>query len=109
MKEALEPNYECMGITCADIGGLLMADSTSVYRTGFAAGCTTTVDGYQPTGLRYEHDVVGDYPLSGQGADDLSDGAIAGIVIGSVIGAAILIALVVYFVKKNKAESDLPK
>ena len=36
-------------------------------------------------------------------------GEIAGIVIGSVIGAAILIALVVYFVKKNEDESDLPK
>lgn len=66
------------------------------------------MDGYQPTGLRHEHDIVGDYP-QGQSTDDLSDGEIAGIVIGSVIGAAILIALVVYFVKKNKDESDLPK
>ena len=30
-------------------------------------------DGYQPTGLRHEHDIVGDYP-QGQSTDDLSDG-----------------------------------
>ena len=28
---------------CADIGGLVMEDPTTAYRTGFAAGCTTTV------------------------------------------------------------------
>lgn len=114
VKEALESNYECMGITCADIGGLLMTDSTSVYRTGFAAGCTTTADGYMPTGLRTNHEIVGDYPssLGPQGTgddDDLSDGAIAGIVIGSVVGAALLIGICVFLVKKHQGASDLPK
>jgi len=114
VKEALEANYQCMGITCADIGGWLMADSTSLYRTGFAAGCTTTADGYMPTGLRTNHEIVGDYPSSlgpqGTGDDDgLSDGAIAGIVIGSVVGAALIIGIIVFLVKKNQGASDLPK
>merc|ERR1719236_100427 len=99
VKEAIERNYDCMAVTCAQIGGWLSESGTPLYRAGFAEGCTTTLDGYTPTGFKTTHSVTGDYPsnLGPQTTDDddddggLSDGAIAGIVVGSVVGAALLI------------------
>ena len=58
VKQALESNYACMGITCADIGGYKDGDA---YRTGFAAGCTTDQPDYTPTGMSAMHDTYGRY------------------------------------------------
>merc|ERR1719265_2651041 len=44
VKQAFESNYACMGITCADIGGLLEG---SAYFEG-AAPCVGTITGYEP-------------------------------------------------------------
>jgi len=116
VKEAIERNYGCMGLTCAQIGGWLSESGTPLYRAGFAEGCTTTLDGYTPTGFKTTHSVTGDYPsdLGPQKTDDdddsgLSDGAIAGIVVGSVVGAALLIGIVIFVVKSKGSGSDLPK
>lgn len=41
VKTAVEGNYACMGVTCAQIGGY---QKDGAYKAGFAAGCTTLKD-----------------------------------------------------------------
>merc|ERR1719271_113487 len=43
VKSALEANYACMNITCADVGGYV--DSDGAYRAGFSADCTAAAGG----------------------------------------------------------------
>merc|ERR1719386_97208 len=44
VKQAFQSNYACMGITCADIGGIMEG---GVYLEG-AAPCVGTITGYEP-------------------------------------------------------------
>jgi hypothetical protein len=44
VKQAFESTYECMGITCADVGGLWLAED---YHEG-AAPCYEKIVGYEP-------------------------------------------------------------
>lgn len=62
LKEKLESVYSCMGISCSQIGGLVVADSTEYY------------EGFEPCG---------------DSSNKLDDAAIAGIVIGVVAVLAI--------------------
>jgi hypothetical protein len=68
VKEALERNYKCMGISCADVGGLW------------------TVDGYAPGAKP-----CGNGASGANSGDDNQAGVIAGSIIGVSIGLGLLI------------------
>jgi Low iron-inducible periplasmic protein len=70
VKRAFEDTYSCMGITCADVGGV-----------------------YDTTTQSYSE---GASPCEGSGSDG---GSKAGLAIGLSVGALIVVALVILFVK----------
>jgi hypothetical protein len=79
VKEAFERNYPCLGITCADVGGLWNSGLVDYYD-----GAAPCVDA-----------------STSDDDDSLSAGGIAGIAIGAGI-AALLIALVAYMAIREK-------
>jgi len=72
VKAAFERNYECLGVTCANIGGY---SKDGVYKAGFGAGCTTT---------------------------GLSTGALIGIIVGAVAVVALVGVVVFLQLKGKK-------
>ena len=80
VKTAFERNYACLGITCADVGGLWNSGLIDYYD-----GATPCVDS----------------STSDDDDDSLSSGAIAGIAVGAGI-AALLLGVVTYMAIREK-------
>ncbi|CBN77422.1 conserved unknown protein [Ectocarpus siliculosus] len=88
IKTQLETVYSCMGITCAQVGGLL--DDTGAYYTDFEPcddGSLASIDRSSDSGL--------------------DDGGIAGVTIGVIAAAAIGVAAVVLFKKRRKGAATV--
>eukprot|EP00752_Nemacystus_decipiens_P008971 g8009.t1 len=90
VKAALESVYSCMGITCAQVGGLL-EEGTSDYITGFEPCDDESTTSTASTGS--------------SGSGELSAGGIAGVTIAVGAVAAIAVAGFVIFKKKKKASA----
>mmetsp|Transcript_22445 Transcript_22445/g.67364 ORF Transcript_22445/g.67364 Transcript_22445/m.67364 type:complete len:438 (+) Transcript_22445:65-1378(+) len=82
VKKAFEDNYECMGITCADVGGLL-GDS------GYVAGMEPCDDG---SSVDDAADLIESLKKEFEGNDDESDGA-AGVSALAGLAAALAAAV----------------
>jgi hypothetical protein len=76
VKAAFERNYECMGITCADVGGYV--DDDGNYREG-AEACTGT-----------------------GGSSGLGTGPLVGIIVGGIVGVVVITFLLKKFLCKPK-------
>jgi len=81
LKAEFEENYDCLGITCEDVGGLLMTDGSNSYYTG-AEPCS---DG------------------STESDSSLSGGAIAAIVVCALIFVAAVVVACYY---KRRSDSN---
>jgi hypothetical protein len=83
VKSALESTYGCLGITCADVGGVI-DDGTGTYKVGAA-------------------------PCGGAGDTSSSSSVNVGLAVGLSVGAVAAIALVYVWCKccrkKNMVES----
>jgi len=96
VKQAFESTYACMGITCADVGGLLSAEADGYYPT--AEPCTTVL----PQGFGSSNTST---------SDKEEKIPVWLIVVLIVIGALLLIVTVVALLYRNQARKyqDLSK
>lgn len=77
VKQAFESQYECMGITCADVGGVI-DETTGTYAEG-AAPCGSS--------------------------SSSSSGVNVGLAVGLSIGGVVLVALIFLFLKRRSASN----
>jgi len=84
VRNAVESQYKCLGITCADIGGLLTGNVQGEYYDGFSP-----CNDYERLGLVQESEVKSN-----------PTGTIIGIVFGVV--AAISVGVILYMRKREK-------
>ena len=98
VKEALESVYDCMGITCAQVGGLL-EEGTTDYISGFEP-CD---DGSSLSDSdSAESDIARSAGVDSDDSGELSAGGIAGVTIAVGAVAAIGVVAFVLFKKKQK-------
>ncbi|CAM9887341.1 unnamed protein product [Ectocarpus sp. 8 AP-2014] len=101
IKAELETVYSCMGITCAQVGGLL--DDTGAYYTDFEP-CT---DGATDSDSSLDSS-DGSLASTDRSSDSgLDDGGIAGVTIGVIAAAAIGVAAVVLYKKRQKGAATV--
>ena len=95
VKEAFERNYPCLGIVCADIGGLNVAGG--LLTAGDAFGVTCTDPG--PTVVNIVNNVTRDVEVE---VATMSGGAIVGIIAAAVV-AVIFCMFILFMYSKERA------
>lgn len=96
VKQAFESNYDCLGITCEDVGGVLNDSSEFFLPAATPCGSLEVFKQYNSYGSRDE-------------GEKLSTGAVVGIVIGVAAAVAILVVGVMKVTKSGKEEvKDIP-
>ena len=83
-KLAAESQYACLGVTCADVGGMLSDGSP--------------IPGFEP---------CVDRDASGDDSDDLSGGVIAAIVVSAVLAVALVVVSVIYLKQRQGSQPEV--
>uniref|UniRef100_A0A7S4ML94 Uncharacterized protein n=1 Tax=Odontella aurita TaxID=265563 RepID=A0A7S4ML94_9STRA len=84
VKSIFEANYECLGVTCVDVGGIIAPDTSDYFK--WAMPCVET----------------GTSNLNASTRSQSGSGKTAGIVFGAIIGAVVALMALCFFYKRTQ-------